>query len=111
MAQVTTIPTTEAEWAKLYDEEMSHYHGLYGTALWYPESPRGDVQVGDVGLLIDGEFRRIFNALSHERHDWNRRGVPYDFEQHRIDNSYIQVPTTVDEDILHSPGISVTDKQ
>ena len=90
------IPTNDVEWAKLYTEEMTHYG--YGSPLFFAECVRGDAQVGDVGLLVDGEFRRLFNVFVNERHDWNQYRVPDGFEPFNLSSSYIElsdVPQTI----------------
>ena len=72
---------------------MTHYdkfrdltatrYPAYGHALWEPSSGRlySAVEVGDVGFVREGQFRRLFNVLlpaDHPSH--GNYGVPASFE-------------------------------
>lgn len=51
-----------------------------GHPLWYPEPGRaGEVEVADVGIIIDGAFHRLFNATRAEPIDVEY-GLPEDFQ-------------------------------
>ena len=61
--------------ALVYAEELSRKGR--GIPLWYPEpSPAGEVQIGDVGILFNGAFHRLFNVRFDGKHPWNPQGVP-----------------------------------
>lgn len=52
----------------------------YGLPLWQPEPPdNGAVRIGDVGLVDNGRFVRLFNAMQNSEHPLNRWGVPEGF--------------------------------
>ncbi|GJE84390.1 hypothetical protein PsYK624_004660 [Phanerochaete sordida] len=63
-----------------YDIHANELRPLgHGEPLWIPESltDNGGVQIGDVGFMDGGRFKRLFNALEDETHDWNRvNGCP-----------------------------------
>lgn len=40
-----------------------------GFPLWFPEPLDVEVEVGDVGLLLNGEFKRLFNAVDGPAED------------------------------------------
>jgi hypothetical protein len=64
----------------IYREQLaSLYHGH---ALWEP-APGGlydRVHVADVGVVLQGHFTRMFNALLPADHPLQAYGVPFDFE-------------------------------
>ena len=49
---------------KIYTEHLSKLGK--GLPVWFPEpDPRvGEVQIGDVGIFLDGQFKRLFNVIS-----------------------------------------------
>ncbi|GJE88442.1 hypothetical protein PsYK624_045250 [Phanerochaete sordida] len=54
----------------------------FGLPLWQPEAepgPYGDVQIGDVGFVSEGQFIRLFNAMYPADHPINVYGVPQNF--------------------------------
>ena len=62
----------------VFREQLAIKYPLYGHALWEP-SPRYSnrpVQVGDVGFIREGKFRRLFNALLPENDPSHEFGVP-----------------------------------
>lgn len=65
-----------------YDVYREQLAGLYhGHALWEP-APAGlydQVRVGDVGIVRQGHFLRMFNALFPADNPLQSYGVPYDF--------------------------------
>lgn len=65
----------------------------YGHAMWDPnplmevdenykfdDSISWEVDIGDVGILTEGGFKRFFNVVHPENHPINKKGVPEDFE-------------------------------
>ncbi len=57
---------------KVYSEEMIRFSGewLGGYPLWYPEPDGGkEVQIGDVGYIFGGRFKRLFNVLEARKAD------------------------------------------
>lgn len=67
----------------------------YGLPLWQPDPPReGEIQIGDVGVLDDGRFIRLFNAMQNARHILNINGVPKGFKQLHIKDKAIQSSQT-----------------
>lgn len=52
----------------------------YGLPLWHPEPTKfGEVEIGDVGFVSEGQFIRLFNAMQSADHAVNARGVPAGF--------------------------------
>lgn len=46
-------------------------------ALYYPEPSNGkEIEIGDVGYVFEGSFRRLFNATVDRAHDFNRDSAP-----------------------------------
>jgi hypothetical protein len=63
----------------IYREQLSSLY--HGHALWEP-NPAGlydQVRVGDVGVVLQGHFARMFNALLPAEHPLQGYGTPYDF--------------------------------
>lgn len=61
--------------AEIYAEELSESLSL-GYPLWFPDG----VEIGDVGFIINGRFRRLFNITVPAEDPWNRtHGVPEGF--------------------------------
>lgn len=57
----------------------------YGHPLWYPEPTKdGVIEIGDIGYIDDGSFRRLFNALCDEKDPVNEAGVPSGFVRLRF---------------------------
>ena len=52
----------------VYAAELQRYGGVWlGHALWYPSPDRGEeVQIGDVGFVKEGRFRRFFNVVTED---------------------------------------------
>ena len=62
----------------IFREELAIKYPAYGHALWQP-SPGGsyaEVDIGDVGFIRGGYFRRLFNILLPANHPSHRHGVP-----------------------------------
>ncbi|EKM58725.1 uncharacterized protein PHACADRAFT_182971 [Phanerochaete carnosa HHB-10118-sp] len=73
----------------------------YGLPLWHPEPTleQGEIKVGDVGFVSEGQFIRLFNAMNSEEDPINAGGVPKGFavlKPHR--RHFFSAPTHV------SPG-------
>ncbi|EKM58726.1 uncharacterized protein PHACADRAFT_182972 [Phanerochaete carnosa HHB-10118-sp] len=53
----------------------------YGLPLWHPEPTpeHGEIEVGDVGYVSEGQFIRLFNAMRPEQDPLNALGVPKGF--------------------------------
>ena len=51
---------------KVYAEQLAQL-GI-GIPMWYPEpdTPENEVRTGDVGVLVEGKFLRLFNAIEAE---------------------------------------------
>lgn len=65
----------------VYADQLIHLG--HGHPLWQPEPPEklGEVQIGDVGVLQEGCFYRLFNAMySHDDPINIESGVPDGFE-------------------------------
>ena len=74
--------------ARVYAEELGALGR--GVPLWYPEpSKTGEVQIGDVGILYNGGFHRLFNVTVPESHRWNSKGVPDGFVPLKIDSRWL----------------------
>ncbi|KAF7796004.1 hypothetical protein EIP86_007173 [Pleurotus ostreatoroseus] len=65
--------------ADVYAQELGIKN--YGLPLWFPEpvDGHGEVRIGDVGFIHEGQFHRLFNATVGQDHPYNRHGVPTDF--------------------------------
>ncbi|GJE93649.1 hypothetical protein PsYK624_098090 [Phanerochaete sordida] len=58
----------------------------YGLPLWRPEPTKfGEVEIGDVGFVLDGALYRLFNAMRPATDPLNSRGVPEGFIQFLVD--------------------------
>lgn len=68
---------------ELFASQLIHLG--YGHPLWYPEPDGGrEVEIGDVGYITDGSFRRLFNSMHNRNHAINRNGVPAGFVPLRV---------------------------
>ena len=66
----------------IYREELAIRYPAYGHALWEP-NPGGrytSVEIGDVGFIRHGYFRRLFNILLPADHPSHQDGVPQHHE-------------------------------
>ncbi|RPD59661.1 hypothetical protein L227DRAFT_593782 [Lentinus tigrinus ALCF2SS1-6] len=84
----------------------------YGHPLWFPEPcPEfGEVHIGDVGYLREGNFTRLFNAMHCADHPLNAvRGVPDGFEVFDPDNPMFKdLPNAITQSHLLSKNIRST---
>lgn len=64
----------------VYHAELGrHANQWLGHPLWFPgPEASGEVQIGDVGHISEGRFRRLFNAANEEGLDGDKR--PEGFE-------------------------------
>ncbi|KAF7795330.1 hypothetical protein EIP86_006487 [Pleurotus ostreatoroseus] len=72
----------------LYTDELRLLgHGL---PIWDPQPTSvGGVQIGDVGLMLDGSFYRLFNAIAPASHRYNQNGVPHGFTPFQYDSALL----------------------
>ena len=88
----------------IYREQLATTHSQHGYALWSPTP----VEVGDVGLIRNGKFHRLFNALRPEGHPSNIRfGVP-EFHEQLIPRFSDMNKGTLKRNHYYSSGINVT---
>ena len=93
--------------ARIYAEEL--YSSSHGTPLWTPQSPDGEVCIGDVGYLDDeGCFCRLFNVTVNRDHPRNKLGVPDDFQVLTLRNHLLKVQRgyLLAGSVLTSGGVS-----
>lgn len=67
----------------IFRDQLRLKYPAYGHALWEPSPGRlySGVEVGDVGFIREGQFRRLFNALLPSDHPSHRDfGVPESYE-------------------------------
>ena len=66
----------------IFREELALKYPAYGHALWQPSPGESyaEVDIGDVGFIRGGYFRRLFNILLPEDHESHRDGVPQHHE-------------------------------
>ena len=63
-----------------YARELEHFS--HGYPLWDPEPYfAGEVHIGDVGYIEEGQFHRLFNVTVGPDHPYNEDGVPQNFER------------------------------
>ena len=59
----------------------------YGLPLWFPEpdDTQGPVEIGDVGYMFDGSFRKLFNVTRpiDDPNDMPPKFVPLTIDQQR----------------------------
>ena len=78
-----------------------------GYPLWYPESGVwGQPYVGDVGLLHEGSFVRLFNVLRPADAPENAGGVPEGFEPFALNEVYRS--TRCESSSFVSPGVRLS---
>ena len=52
----------------------------HGAPLWHPEpADTGEIAIGDVGVIRDGQFHRLFNVTASAVHPLNKSVVPAEF--------------------------------
>ena len=68
---LTTLTMPKFNPYKVYAEELSYFSGEWlGYPLWCPEPENGEeVQIGDVGHIFHGRFRRFFNIFTQPAED------------------------------------------
>jgi hypothetical protein len=66
----------------IFREELGLAYPAYGHALWQPSPGESyaEVDIGDVGFIRGGYFRRLFNILLPEDHESHQDGVPQHHE-------------------------------
>lgn len=67
----------------IFRDQLGLKYPAYGHALWEPSPGRlySGVEVGDVGFIREGQFRRLFNALLPADHPSHTNfGVPESYE-------------------------------
>jgi hypothetical protein len=67
----------------IFRDQLGINYPALGHALWDPNPGRQfyPVEVGDVGIIREGKFLRLFNALLPEDHPSHQRfGVPEHYE-------------------------------
>ncbi|KAH9941405.1 hypothetical protein B0H21DRAFT_550868 [Amylocystis lapponica] len=79
-----------------------------GYRLQNPEpSMASEIEIGDVGYISQGQYRRLFNATKDADHEVNKHGVPYRFEQFELDHSAYRWPDSeLYQGVPHSGGFS-----
>ena len=82
----------------------------HGHPIWSPEpSPTyGQIRLGDVGYLLEGDFVFLFNCMREAHDPINKRGVPDDFQPFSPPHSdSIQYrPDNITQRELHSTSLS-----
>lgn len=65
--------------SSIYTEQL-HTVGE-GDAVWFPEPHiSGEVQIGDVGYILEGAFVRLFNVISPQEYPVPDSDLPEGFE-------------------------------
>jgi hypothetical protein len=85
----------------IFREELAIKYPTYGHALWQP-SPRGRyaaVDIGDVGFIREGYFRRLFSILLPANHPSHRHGVP---QHHKPLELPLSLSASIDTGTLQS---------
>ena len=80
----------------------------YGHPLWSPEpcSQHGEVQLGDIGYLRDGEFCFLFNCMKEANDPVNAlKGVPHNFAVFRPPLAPRFRSNVITQNHLHSSNI------
>ncbi|KAH9941399.1 hypothetical protein B0H21DRAFT_696993, partial [Amylocystis lapponica] len=80
----------------------------HGHPLWYPEPSRaGEVEIGDVGPICNGQSLRLFNATKPADHEFNKDGVPNDFKHFELNTRlHIQRDGEIPQGFLNSRGVT-----
>ena len=75
-----TIPMgADAHPSEVYTEQLQTLRE--GDALWFPEPhTSGEVQIGDVGCIVEGAFIRLFNVISPDEFPVPDSDLPEGFE-------------------------------
>ena len=77
-----SLPSIMAHY-DIFRDQLALKYPAYGHALWEPSPGRlyAAVEVGDVGFIREGQFRRLFNALLPADHPSHANfGVPESYE-------------------------------
>lgn len=65
--------------SSVYTKEL--YSLGEGEAIWFPEPhATGEVQIGDVGCIVEGAFIRLFNVISPDKYPVPDSDLPEGFE-------------------------------
>jgi hypothetical protein len=97
----------------IFRDELGTKYPAYGHALWEP-GPGGlytSVEVGDVGIISEGKFYRLFNVLLPRDHEHHQNfGVPEYHEplklkmQHHIHTSTLNPSIFCSREVTVEPG-------
>ena len=97
----------------IYAEQL--FPSGYGHPLWKPEpnaSSGREVFIGDVGWLVEGEFRALFNSMRDERDPVNQeKSVPRDFAVFPSTNLSIGRSDKITRSIVFSRSITADNAQ
>lgn len=88
----------------VYSNELQRFGGQWlGHALWYPTPSAGEeVEIGDVGYVSEGRFRRLFNVTSQAgfNRDLRPEGFkPLEYETGLEDRRILNVTPMVSESV------------
>ena len=90
-----------------YARELEHFR--HGYPLWDPEpSFAGEVHIGDVGYIEEGQFHRLFNVAFGKEHPYNAGGVPEHFQPMDIPEGLFRHGGLTDA-IIASQGVEKSD--
>jgi hypothetical protein len=94
----------------IFRHHLSNLAPAYGHALWDPNPGNlyPAVEIGDVGYIREGKFRRLFNALLPANHPSHRNfGVPGHHEQLTLNiENHIDVGV-LDPRLFYSAGVTL----
>ena len=97
----------------IFREEIAIKYPSHGCALWAPSPPVGGrylaVQVGDVGFIERGSFRRLFNILLPKDDKSHQGSVPPYHEPLKIRMSPSTHTDTLPFNHLRSRGVLMSD--
>ncbi|KAJ3553363.1 hypothetical protein NM688_g3652 [Phlebia brevispora] len=83
----------------VYANELTRHAGQWlGHPLWYPDpDDRGDVQIGDVGYIVKGRFKRVFNTLDNTPQ--NLQGLRYNTTLNDPRPNYVKAGTLASQSV------------
>ncbi|TFY56100.1 hypothetical protein EVJ58_g7847 [Rhodofomes roseus] len=99
-------PSMPYAWDVYAQERLPLGHGY---PLWdpRPDETAGEIEIGDVGYIEDGRFRRLFNPTLPRDDPANCAwGVPKDFRPLEIGNLITEEQRTLGDDILSSRHVT-----